>query len=203
MKHHAMSLVGEPKYVSPTSSISTGSIRTRPRAARVRQFAEGSFDSLNPFSIKGQAAERHCRSSTASSSRTARTSVPPSTAYVCEWVSYPADYSLRDVRPARRRTLPRRQADHARRRRLLARSAEEGVAALCRLLQGRLEGRSDGCGRGDVPLCRPEQSRTADDHRPAAYPAEALLGGQGRQRRAARPHEVVAGSRRSAPVPTK
>ena len=43
----------------PTSSISTTSIPTRPRAARRRSARRGTFDSFNPFILKGDAGGRH------------------------------------------------------------------------------------------------------------------------------------------------
>src|ERR1700741_1768339 len=54
-KHHALSLIGEPthgpdfqhfKWVNPDA----------PKGGRVRQWALGTFDSLNPFPVKGSAA---------------------------------------------------------------------------------------------------------------------------------------------------
>jgi microcin C transport system substrate-binding protein len=101
-KHHALSLVGKPahgpgyqhfKWVNPTA----------PKGGRVRQWAMGTFDSLNPFPVKGSAAGgvRLIYDTLMSYSPD-----EPSTAYglVAEWVTYPEDFSSAtfQLRPAAR-----------------------------------------------------------------------------------------------------
>ena len=54
-KHIALSLVGEPKY-GPGFKHFDWVNPNAPKGGTLRQFAEGSFDSLNPFSFKGQKA---------------------------------------------------------------------------------------------------------------------------------------------------
>jgi microcin C transport system substrate-binding protein len=90
-QHHALSLIGKPHYgpdfghfdwVNPSAL----------KGGRVRQWTLGSFDSLNPFPVKG---------SPASGLRliydTLMMQSPdePATSYglVAEWVAYPADFS--------------------------------------------------------------------------------------------------------------
>lgn len=90
-KHHALSLVGAPahgqdyqhfKWVNPNA----------PKGGRVRQWAMGTFDSLNPFPVKGSAAGgvRLIYDTLMSYSPD-----EPSTAYglVAEWATYPDDFS--------------------------------------------------------------------------------------------------------------
>ncbi len=90
-RHYAVSLVGDPKegpefktfgWVNPDA----------PKGGRVRQFANGSYDSLNQFPAQGQPA----------SGLTliydllfARSPDEAATGYglIAEWLSYPADYS--------------------------------------------------------------------------------------------------------------
>lgn len=89
-KRHALSLIGEPKlgpdfkhfdWVNPDA----------PKGGVLRMFAFGSFDSLNPFSIQGDAT------SAPGLYDSLMTGNPdePSTEYglIAKWVSYPADYS--------------------------------------------------------------------------------------------------------------
>ena len=90
-KHYALSLVGKPahgpdfkhfKWVNPDA----------PKGGRVRQMGFGTFDSLNPFSIKGNAASRvlliYDQLMVSSPDE-------PSTSYglIAEWVAYPDDFS--------------------------------------------------------------------------------------------------------------
>lgn len=90
-RHHALSLVGEPKmppgfkhfdWVNPDA----------PKGGHLRRWDMGSFDSLNAFSIKGEAAQDLglIYDSLMNSSPD-----EPSTEYglVAEWASYPDDYS--------------------------------------------------------------------------------------------------------------
>src|SRR5262245_1328122 len=90
-KHHALSLIGEPQFgrdfthfdwVNPSA----------PKGGRVRQFSLGSFDSLNPFPVKGNPA-----GGAILIYDTLMMDSPdePSTEYglVAEWVSHPDDFS--------------------------------------------------------------------------------------------------------------
>src|SRR5687767_14980718 len=54
-KHHALSLVGTPKY-GPDFTHFDWVNPNAPKGGRVRQWTMGSFDSLNQFPVKGSAA---------------------------------------------------------------------------------------------------------------------------------------------------
>ena len=54
-RHHALSLVGEPKY-GPDFKHFDWVNPDAPKGGTLRAFAEGSFDSLNPFTVKGAPA---------------------------------------------------------------------------------------------------------------------------------------------------
>jgi len=90
-KHHALSLIDAPEY-GPNFPHFKWVNPSAPKGGRVRQWAMGTFDSLNPFPIKGNAAGgvRLIYDTLMSSSPD-----EPSTAYglIAEWVSYPADFS--------------------------------------------------------------------------------------------------------------
>ena len=90
-KHHALSLIGAPahgpdfkhfKWVNPDA----------PKGGRVRLMGFGTFDSLNPFSIKGNPAAG-VRS--IYDRLMALSPDEPSTSYglIAEWVAYPEDFS--------------------------------------------------------------------------------------------------------------
>jgi microcin C transport system substrate-binding protein len=90
--HHALSLVGEPLYgpdfkhfdwVNPDAS----------KGGTVRVASLGSFDSLNPFSIKGEVASGVA--GLVYDTLMEGSLDEPSTEYglIAEWVSYPDDYS--------------------------------------------------------------------------------------------------------------
>lgn len=90
-KRHALSLVGAPKY-GPDFKHFGWVNPDAPKGGRVRQFAEGSFDSLNPFPVQGQAASGIGLLYSQlfdSSPDEASTEY----AYVAAWASYPADFS--------------------------------------------------------------------------------------------------------------
>ncbi len=90
-RHHALSLVGEPKY-GPDFKHFDWVNPDAPKGGRIRGYVPGSFDSLNPFTVKGDPA-----SSLALIYDSLLTSSPdePSVEYgqIAEWVSYPDDYS--------------------------------------------------------------------------------------------------------------
>jgi microcin C transport system substrate-binding protein len=90
-KHHALSLIGEPSH-APDFKHFAWVNPDAPKGGRVRQWALGSFDSLNPFPVKGNAATY-----VGVIYDTLLSSSPdePSTAYalVAEWVAYPDDFS--------------------------------------------------------------------------------------------------------------
>ncbi len=90
-RHHALSLVGEPKmgpdykqfgWVNPNA----------PKGGRVRQYADGSFDSLNPWPVQGQAASG-IGFLTESLFKSSPDEASAEYAYIAEWASFPADYS--------------------------------------------------------------------------------------------------------------
>jgi microcin C transport system substrate-binding protein len=90
-KHHALSLIGEPKY-GPEFSHFDWVNPNAPKGGRVRQWAMGTFDSLNPFPVKGNPAAAVMLIYDA-----LMVSSPdePSTEYglIAEWATYPEDYS--------------------------------------------------------------------------------------------------------------
>jgi microcin C transport system substrate-binding protein len=88
---HALSLVGEPKFKAGFDHFDWVN-PDAPKGGTLRAFAEGSFDSLNAFSVKGDPA-----GGLGLIYDSLMTGSPdePSTEYclICEWVSYPPDYS--------------------------------------------------------------------------------------------------------------
>ena len=90
-KHIALSLVGEPKYGADFKHFDWVNPNA-PKGGALRQFAEGSFDSVNPFSFKGQKASEL---GLLYNSLMVDSPDEASTQYclICEWVSYPADFS--------------------------------------------------------------------------------------------------------------
>ena len=91
MKHHALSLIGEPAY-GPDFTHFKWVNPDAPKGGRVRQMKFGTFDSLNPYSIKGSPVGevRLVYDSLMTSSPD-----EASTSYglIAEWVSYPDDFS--------------------------------------------------------------------------------------------------------------
>ncbi len=90
-RHHALSLIGEPRkgpdfkhfdWVNPDA----------PKGGRVRQYAEGSFDSLNPWPVQGVAAGG-IGLLTESLFKSSPDEASAEYAYIAEWASYPSDYS--------------------------------------------------------------------------------------------------------------
>jgi len=90
-KHHALSLIGKPAH-GPDFKHFDWVNPDAPKGGRVRQMKFGTFDSLNPFSIKGSPVGevRLVYDSLMTSSPD-----EASTSYglVAEWVSYPDDFS--------------------------------------------------------------------------------------------------------------
>ncbi|HEY7551441.1 MAG TPA: extracellular solute-binding protein, partial [Hyphomicrobiaceae bacterium] len=90
-RHHALSLIGAPAY-GPEFTHFDWANPDAPKGGRVRQMAFGTFDSLNPFSIKGNAvgamALIYDRLMTSSPDEA-------STSYglIAAWVAYPDDFS--------------------------------------------------------------------------------------------------------------
>lgn len=91
-RHHAMSLLGAPKF-GPDFKNFDWANPAAPKGGVVRLWAMGAFDSLNPFTIKGNPAVGiealvYDRLMVSSPDE-------PSTEYglIAEWVSHPADYS--------------------------------------------------------------------------------------------------------------
>lgn len=95
-KHHALSLIGEPKYPADFKNFDWVN-PDAPKGGRIRQWAFGSFDTLNHFAdAKGRPAAAldliYDRLMTSSPDE-------PTGSYgnVAEWVSYPSDYSSATV----------------------------------------------------------------------------------------------------------
>lgn len=88
---HALSLVGEPKFPADYKHFDWVNPNA-PKGGTVRLWQEGSFDSLNTFTIQGEEA---VGLGLLFDSLMVTSADEPSTEYclVCESVSYPADYS--------------------------------------------------------------------------------------------------------------
>ena len=90
-RRHALSLIGEPRF-GPEFKHFDWVNPAAPKGGRVRQWAMGSFDSLNPFTVKGSTA-----SAVSIIYDQLMVSSPdePSTEYgqIAEWVSHPDDFS--------------------------------------------------------------------------------------------------------------
>ena len=103
----------------------------------------GSFDSLNPFPVKGSPAAgrdadlRHADDGSPDE---------PSTEYglIAEWVAYPADFSVGDLPAAPHARFHDGKPVTAEDVDLLARRHQEGLAQLRLLLQERRQGGEDG-----------------------------------------------------------
>lgn len=91
-QHHALSLVGEPR-LGPDFTHFDWVNPNAPKGGTVRRASLGSFDTLNPFSIKGEAAD--AIASLVYDQLMTTSLDEPSTEYglIAEWVSYPDDYS--------------------------------------------------------------------------------------------------------------
>jgi microcin C transport system substrate-binding protein len=90
-RHHALSLVGDARYAAGFKHFDWVN-PDAPKGGVVRQFFEGSFDSVNPFSFKGQKA---ADLELLYDSLMVDSPDEHSTQYclICAWVSYPADFS--------------------------------------------------------------------------------------------------------------
>ena len=90
-RRHAVSLVGEPKFPKDFKSFSWTNADA-PKGGRVRQFAQGSYDSLNQFPAQGQPAGGL---TLIYDLLFARSPDEAATGYglIAEWVSYPPDFS--------------------------------------------------------------------------------------------------------------
>ncbi len=90
-RHHALSLIGEPKY-GPDFKHFDWVNPDAPKGGTLRMSAEGSFDSLNPFSVKGDPAGGM---QLVYASLMASSPDESSAEYglIAEWVSYPPDCS--------------------------------------------------------------------------------------------------------------
>src|SRR5512147_1592291 len=89
--HHALSLIGEPKYPADLKNFDYVN-PDAPKGGLVRMADIGSFDSLNPVLYKGEAA---AGLGLVYESLMADNLDEPSTSYglIAEWASYPPDYS--------------------------------------------------------------------------------------------------------------
>ena len=90
-RHHALSLVGEPKH-GPDYEHFDWVNPDAPKGGTIRGFVEGSLDSLNPFTVKGDPASGL---GLIYDALLASSPDEPSTEYgqIAEWVTYPDDYS--------------------------------------------------------------------------------------------------------------
>jgi microcin C transport system substrate-binding protein len=90
-RHHALSLVDPPKF-GPDFKHFDWVNPNAPKGGVVRQWQEGSFDSLNPFSIQGDSANGLGLIYDALMVESAD---EPSAEYglIAAWVSFPPDYS--------------------------------------------------------------------------------------------------------------
>ncbi len=90
-RHHGLSLIGKPQY-GPDFKHFDWVNPDAPKGGKIRQYAPGSFDSLNAFSVKGDSA-----AALSLIYDTLMTTSPdePSTEYglVAEWASFPDDFS--------------------------------------------------------------------------------------------------------------
>jgi microcin C transport system substrate-binding protein len=91
VRHHALSLIGEPKYPADFTHFDYVN-PDAPKGGLVRMSDIGSFDSLNPVLYKGEAAGGL---GLVFESLMSDSLDEPSTSYglIAEWASYPADYS--------------------------------------------------------------------------------------------------------------
>jgi microcin C transport system substrate-binding protein len=91
-KHHALSLIGAPSH-GPGFTHFAWANPDAPKGGRVRRWAMGSFDSLNPFPVKGSPA---VGVTLIYDTLMMQSPDEASTAYglVAEWVSYPKDYAF-------------------------------------------------------------------------------------------------------------
>ncbi|MEO1543837.1 MAG: extracellular solute-binding protein, partial [Pseudomonadota bacterium] len=90
-KNVALSLVGEPQY-APDFKHFDWVNPDAPKGGEIRQWMMGSFDSLNPFTVKGDSA---FGLGLTYDQLMVTSPDEPSTEYclICEWVSYPEDFS--------------------------------------------------------------------------------------------------------------
>jgi microcin C transport system substrate-binding protein len=91
VRHHALSLIGTPKYPAGFKYFDYVNSKA-PKGGKVRLSAIGSFDSLNPFVLKGVAARG---TGLIYDSLMDGSLEEPSTAYglIAEYVTYPEDFS--------------------------------------------------------------------------------------------------------------
>lgn len=90
-KRHALSLVGQPDY-GPDFNHFDWVNPDAPKGGELRQWRQGSFDTFNPFTIKGDPA---FGLGLTFDSLMSSSPDEPSTQYclVCEWVQHPSDFS--------------------------------------------------------------------------------------------------------------
>ena len=91
VRRHALSLIGEPKFKADFKNFDWVN-PDAPKGGTLRMWADGSFDNLNAFTIKGVAAEGL---GLLNDTLMQDSLDEPSTTYglVAEWVSYPDDFS--------------------------------------------------------------------------------------------------------------
>ncbi len=91
VRHHALSLVGTPKYPADFKNFDWVN-PDAPKGGSVRMYAPGSFDNFNQFTINGVPASGI---NMINDTLMAESLDEPSTEYglIAEWVSFPPDYS--------------------------------------------------------------------------------------------------------------
>ena len=94
-KHHALSLIGAPKH-GPEYTHFDWVNPNAPKGGRVRQWSMGTFDSLNPFPVKGNYAVG-LRFIYDTLMMQSPDEAGASYALVAEWVTFPADFSSATV----------------------------------------------------------------------------------------------------------
>src|SRR5262245_27360630 len=94
-KHHALSLIGAPKHGPSFTHFDWVNVNA-PKGGRVRRFAMGTFDSLNPFPVKGTVATFV---GVIYDTLLMQSPDEAGTSYglLAEWVAYPEDYSSATV----------------------------------------------------------------------------------------------------------
>ena len=190
-KHHALSLIGEPQF-GPDFTHFDWVNPTAPKGGRVRQWALGQFQFAQPVSGQGQ-PRRGCDADLRFADGLDSPD-EPSTEYglIAEWVSHPDDFSsatfqlragarFHDGKPVTPEDV------------IFSLDALKKASPRYAFYYKNVIGAREGRRRpGQVRVRREGQPRAADDRRRAADPAQALLGGHGRQRRAARPRQIHA-----------
>ena len=163
--------------IRPTSSVSTTSIRTRPRAASPGMISIGTFDNFNlaVAGIKGSLAPAATLIYETLMTKS-QDEVVTEYGLLAEAVGSSRRLLLGHLPPAQGGAVARWQAGHAGGRDLLDRYLEAVQPDVRLLLPARRQGREGRRARYQVHLRRSGKSRTADHRRSAPGTAQALVG---------------------------